>query len=41
MWNLKKIVTNKFIYKTETYIQTWKTKLWLPKESREGINWGI
>ena len=30
MWNLKN-GTNELIYKTETYSQTSKTNIWLPK----------
>ena len=30
MWNLKKKVTNEFIYKTEIELQMQKTNLWLP-----------
>ena len=37
MWNLIfKNYTNELIYKTETYSQILKTKLWLPKGKGEG-----
>ena len=37
MWNLKSD-TNELIYETETYPQTWKTNLWLPKGKGGGID---
>ena len=38
MWNLK-YGTNELIYKTERDSQTWRTDLWLPKGSAEGVGW--
>ena len=38
LWNLK-YGTNEPIYKTETDSQTWRTDLWLPRGSGEGVGW--
>ena len=38
MWNLK-YDTNEPIYRTETDSQTWRTDLWLPRGSGEGVGW--
>ena len=39
MQNLKKNDINELIYKTEIDSQAQKTNKWLPKGSREGINY--
>ena len=38
MWNIKKNDTNDLISKTEGDSQTYKTNLWLQKQSGRGIN---
>ena len=38
MWNLK-YGTNEPIYRIETDPQTWRTDLWLPRGSGEGVEW--
>ena len=38
MWNLK-YGTEEPIYKIETDLQRWRTALWLPKHSGEGLGW--
>ena len=35
VWNLKDMISNELIYKTEIESQTQKTNLWLPKR---GVN---
>ena len=38
MWNLR-CGTKEPVHKTETDSQTWRTDLWLPRGSREGVGW--
>ena len=38
IWTLK-YGTNEPIYKIETDSQTWRTELWLPRGSGEGVGW--